>query len=65
MNLSALIAVLIFAGALLAIFGSLYIGALRSYKKGELNIEGVRILRWALLGHLTLYVLLGITPFLT
>lgn len=65
MNLSALIAVIVFAGALLVIFGVLYIGASRSHARGELGIEGLRMLRWALLGHVTLYVLLAITAFLT
>ena len=65
MNVSALIAVAVFAAVLLSIFGALYIGALRSYSKGEMDIEGIRLLRWALLGHITLYVLLAITAFLT
>ncbi len=65
MNTSALIAVLVFAGALLVIFGSLYLGAWRSYKRGELGIDGIRILRWALLGHVVLYIILGLTAFLT
>lgn len=64
MNLGALIAVIVFAGALLAIFGTLYIGASRSYTRGEMGIEGIRILRWALAGHIALYVLLAITAFL-
>lgn len=65
MNVAALIAVILFAGALLAIFGALYIGAVRSYQRGELGYEGIRILRWALVGQLCIYVLLAITTFLT
>ena len=65
MNLGALVAVIVFAGALLLIFGALYIGALRSYKRGELEIAGVKVLRWAFLGHVALYVLLAITAFVT
>ncbi len=65
MNLSALIAVILFAGALLAIFGALYIGASRSYARGEMGIDGIRMLRWALAGHIVLYVLLAITAFVT
>ncbi len=65
MNVAALIAVLLFAGAMLAIFGVLYRGAVGSYHRGELAFEGVRILRWALLGQLCIYVLLAMTAFLT
>ena len=54
MNISALVAVSIFAGALLIIFGVLYLGALKSYKRGELDFQGIRILRWALLGHIAI-----------
>ncbi len=65
MNLSALIAVIVFAGVLLSIFSVLYVGALRSYNRGELDFAGVRLLRWALLGHMTLYLLLAVTAFIT
>ncbi len=65
MNLSALIAVVVFAGVLLVIFGALYIGASRSQARGEIGPEGTRLLRWALLGQITLYLLLAITAFLT
>ena len=65
MNLEALLAVLAFAGGLLAIFGALYVGAARSYRRGELDFEGIRILRWALLGHISIYALLAVTAFLT
>jgi hypothetical protein len=64
-NLAALLAVLAFAGLMLAIFGGLYAGAVRSYRRGELDFEGIRILRWALLGQFSIYVLLGVTAFLT
>ncbi len=65
MNVAALLAVLVFAGALLAIFGVLYAGAVRSYQRGELGYDGVQILRWALLGQLCIFALLAITAFLT
>jgi hypothetical protein len=65
LNQSALIAVGLFAIALLSIFGVLYREALRSYARGEMDIQGIRILRWAILGHMTLYILLTITVFLT
>jgi hypothetical protein len=65
LNLSALIAVAVFAGVLLVIFGALYLGASRSQARGGIGPEGTRVLRWALLGQITLYLLLGITAFLT
>ncbi len=64
MNVSALIAVGVLAAALLSIFGSLYMVALKSHRRGEMDIEGIKILRWALVGHITLYLLLAITAFL-
>jgi hypothetical protein len=64
-NLAALLAVLAFAGLMLAIFGALYVGAVRSYRRGELDFEGIRILRWALLGQISIYALLAVTAFLT
>ena len=65
MNVTALLAVLVFAAALLAIFGTLYVGAVRAHERGELNGDGVRILRWAIAGQLVIYALLAITAFLT
>jgi hypothetical protein len=41
------------------------VGAARSYRRGELDFEGIRILRWALLGLISIYVLLAVTAFLT
>jgi hypothetical protein len=64
-NPEALVAVLAFAGVMLAIFGALYVGAARSYRQGELDFEGIRVLRWALLGQLAIYALLAVTAFLT
>lgn len=61
MNGAALVAVIVLAGAFLAIFGSLYLGAVRSYRRGELDEAGVRILRWAVLGQLCIYVVLALT----
>jgi hypothetical protein len=65
MNTSALIAVALFALAVLSIFGALYRGALKSQAKGEMDIQGIRLLRWALAGHITLFTLLAVTAFLT
>jgi hypothetical protein len=65
MNLGALAAVVAFAGALLLVFGLLYRGAAKSRARGELDAEGIRILQWALLGYLAIFVILGITSFLT
>ncbi len=64
MNVPALIAVGIIAGAFLVIFGRLYLGAVRSQQAGELGADGVRILRWAVVGQLALYALLAVTAFL-
>jgi hypothetical protein len=64
-NVAALLAVLAFAGLMLAIFGALYVGATRSYRRGELDFEGIRLLRWALLGQISIYALLAVTAFLT
>jgi cytochrome bd-type quinol oxidase subunit 2 len=64
-NLSALVAIFLFAGALLLVFGLVYQGAARSRARGELSNEGIRVLRWALLGQLIIFVVLGITAFLT
>ncbi len=65
MNLGALIAIALFAGVLLLVFGILYMGAAKSRTRGELDAEGIRILRWALLGHLTIFAILAVTAFLT
>ncbi len=65
MNLSALVAVAVFAGVLMTIFGILYVGASRSQARGEVGPEGTKLLRWALAGHVALYLLLAVTAFLT
>ena len=65
MNFSALVATVLFAGALLFVFGLVYLGAARSRARGELSYEGIRVLRWALLGHLVIFAVLGVTAFLT
>jgi len=65
MNVPALIAVVILAIALLAISGSLYMVASRAHRKGELDASGLMILRWGIVGHIVLYLLLAITAFLT
>jgi hypothetical protein len=64
-NLAALLAIFAFAGLMLAIFGTLYRGAVRSYQQGELDFEGIRILRWGMLGQIAIYAILAITAFLT
>ncbi|HEX5451666.1 MAG TPA: hypothetical protein VFW86_04690 [Candidatus Limnocylindrales bacterium] len=65
MNGQALLAVVVFGGALLVIFGFLYREAVRNYRRGELDMDGIRLLRWALLGQLVIYLLLAATAFLT
>jgi hypothetical protein len=62
-NGAALVAIIVLAAASLAIFGSLYLGAVRSQHRGELDEAGVRILRWAVLGQLCIYVVLALTAF--
>lgn len=65
MNTSALVAIAAFAAALLLVFGVLYRMASESHSRGELDFEGIRILRWALLGQLVIFVILSVTAFLT
>ena len=64
MNVAALIAVGVFTAVLLSIFGALYVGAVKSHRRGEMGIEGVRLLRWAVLGQVALYAILAVTAFL-
>ena len=63
-NASALVSVLVFAAAFLGIFGWLYSEAYKSHKRGEMSFDGLVILRWALLGVLVIYALLGLTAIL-
>lgn len=65
MNTEALVATLVLAGALVAVFGWLYMLAAKSHARGELGYEGMLLLRWALAGQLAIFVVLGITAFLT
>lgn len=65
MNVAALVAVFAFGGALVAIFGALYRGAFMSYRRGELDFAGIRLLRRALLGQLLILGVLALTAFLT
>lgn len=65
MNAQGLIVVIVFGGALLAIFGLIYRQAQSSYRLGELGPDGIRLLQWAIVGQLVIYVLLGLTAFLT
>ena len=64
MNVAALAAVAVFAGVLLAVVGAIYAGAVRSHRRGELDASGIRMLRWALLGHLVLDALLALAAIL-
>ena len=64
MNEAAAIAIGIFAAVLLSIVGTLYLGAVKSHVRGEMGIEGMVILRWAILGFLVLYGLLALSAFL-
>ncbi len=63
MNEAALIAVGVFAAAVLSIFGAIYYGASKSYARGELERDGIKILRWALLGYACIYVVLALSAF--
>ncbi len=65
LNLSALVAVVAFAGALLLVFGLLYRMAASSFSRGELDYEGIRLLRWALAGQLAIFAILALTAFVT
>ena len=65
MDVGALVAVILFAIALLAIFGALYVGAARSCARGDLDMQGLKMLQWALLGHIAIYILLALTTLLT
>jgi hypothetical protein len=65
LNTSALVAIAVFAGALLSVFGLLYRMASGSYARGELAYDGIRLLRWALLGQLAIFAILALTAFLT
>jgi hypothetical protein len=62
-NGTALVAIIVLAAAFLAIFGSLYLSAVRSQLRDELDATAVRILRWAVLGQLCIYVVLALTAF--
>ncbi len=64
MNPAALLAVLVFAGAFISIYGSIFFGAWKSYKKGELDPKGIRLLKLGFLGHLAVFGVLAITAFL-
>jgi len=64
MVISALIAVAVFAAAFLSIYMGIYAGASRSYHRGELDRRGIQILRLGLLGHIAIFILVGITAFI-
>jgi uncharacterized membrane protein YuzA (DUF378 family) len=64
LNEIALIFVGLFALVVLSIFGAIYSGASNSYSRGELGLEGIRILRWALVGFAGIYALLALSAFL-
>jgi len=63
-NVAALVAVFLFTALMLAIFGTLYRGAARSHQQGELDFEGIRILRWGMAGQVAIYAVLALTAFL-
>ena len=65
MNVDALLAVIGFAAVVFAVFGALYVGASQSYRRGEIGVEALRLLRWAFAGFLVIYLLLAVTSFLT
>ncbi|MHB8585660.1 MAG: hypothetical protein ACYDDF_07475 [Thermoplasmatota archaeon] len=58
MNVQALLAVIVFAGVLLAIFGILYRIARRAREAGEIDDRSLRVLRMAFLGHVVLNAIL-------
>lgn len=64
LNVYSLVAVFAFAVAFLGVYGAIYRGALAGYKRGELDAQGVRILRLGLYGHLVVFAILGITALL-
>gem|GEM_PF-1103735 len=65
LNLGAFIAILVFFAVLIGVFGAVYYSASKSEKRGELSSEGTRILKLAFLGHVTVFILLLLTAFLT
>lgn len=65
MNTDALFATVLFAGALMLVFGLLYRVAAGSHARGELGSDGIRLLQWGLAGQLVILVILGVTAFLT
>lgn len=64
-NSEALAAIIAFAAALLFVFGLLYRIAAKSHARGEMDLEGIGILRWALVGQLAIFAILAVTAFLT
>jgi hypothetical protein len=64
MVISALIAVILFAGAFLSIYMGIYAGAAKSFRRGELDARGMHILRLGLLGHIVIFASLAFTAFL-
>ncbi|PSN94895.1 hypothetical protein B9Q06_07355 [Candidatus Marsarchaeota G2 archaeon ECH_B_2] len=64
MNVYALVAVALFAAVFPGIYGIIYLSALSSYRRDELDGHGIRILRLGLYGHLTIFAILAITAFL-
>jgi hypothetical protein len=64
MNLEALSSVVALGGILTIILLAIYAGATRAHRRGELSADGIRILRWAIVGQLAIYGLLAITAFI-
>jgi hypothetical protein len=52
---------LVFAAMFLAIYGLIYRSAYLSYKRGELDKKGIDTLKFGLLGHIIIFILLGLT----
>ena len=64
MNVQALASVAAFGSVLVLILVYLYVGAVGAHRRGELGADGVRVLRWAILGQLVIYGILAITAFI-
>ncbi|PSN85106.1 hypothetical protein B9Q03_12545 [Candidatus Marsarchaeota G2 archaeon OSP_D] len=64
MNVYTILAVALFAAVFLGVYGAIYLDAISSYKRGDLDWRGIRILRLGLYGHLTIFAILAVTAFL-
>ncbi|MEM3670879.1 MAG: hypothetical protein QW767_03940 [Thermoprotei archaeon] len=64
MNADALIAVAVFAAGFCAIYFSVYWGALKSYRRGELEYAGLRVLKLGFVGQIVIFAVLAVTALL-